>query len=64
MDYGSIQGLSTELKMKLKKVEPATIGHAERIPGMTQAAITAILITMKKIELEAASRQKNKKPSS
>jgi tRNA uridine 5-carboxymethylaminomethyl modification enzyme len=58
MDYGSIQGLSTELKMKLKKVEPATIGQAERIPGMTQAALTAILVFMKKMELERDSLQK------
>ena len=58
MDYGSIQGLSTELKMKLKKVEPATIGQAERIPGMTQAALTAILVFMKRMELERANLQK------
>jgi tRNA uridine 5-carboxymethylaminomethyl modification enzyme len=63
LDYGTIQGLSTELKMKLIKVEPATIGQAERIPGMTQAAITAILITIKKMELEVAARQKNKTSS-
>jgi tRNA uridine 5-carboxymethylaminomethyl modification enzyme len=63
MDYSSVQGLSTELKLKLKKVEPATVGQAERIPGMTQAAITAILITMKKMELEAAAHQRDKTPS-
>jgi tRNA uridine 5-carboxymethylaminomethyl modification enzyme len=57
LDYSSIQGLSTELKMKLKKVEPVTIGQAERIPGMTQAALTAILITMKKIELAASEKK-------
>ena len=51
LDYTSIAGLSNELKMKLGKIEPATIGQAERIPGMTQAAITAILVTMKKLEL-------------
>jgi tRNA uridine 5-carboxymethylaminomethyl modification enzyme len=62
-DYSSIQGLSTELKVKLKKVEPVTIGQAERIPGMTQAAITAILITMKKMELEAAAHQRDKTPT-
>jgi tRNA U34 5-carboxymethylaminomethyl modifying enzyme MnmG/GidA len=36
------------------KVAPATIGQAERIPGMTQAAVTAILVAMKKMEREAA----------
>ena len=64
MDYRSVPGLSNELKMKLTKVEPATIGQAERIPGMTQAAITAILVTMKKMELEASAATKNNTPSS
>ena len=59
MNYGFVPGLSNELKMKLTKVEPATIGQAERIPGMTQAAITAILVTMKKMELEASATKKN-----
>ena len=63
MDYGSVPGLSNELKMKLTKVEPATIGQAERIPGMTKAAVTAILVTMKKMELEASAMKKNNTPS-
>jgi len=50
IDYAAVSGLSSELKMKLMRVEPATIGQAERIPGMTQAAVTAILVTMKKME--------------
>jgi tRNA uridine 5-carboxymethylaminomethyl modification enzyme len=57
MDYGSVPGLSNELKVKLTRVEPATIGQAQRIPGMTQAAITAILVTMKKMELRAAANK-------
>lgn len=52
IDYNAVPGLSNELKGKLAKVEPATIGQAERIPGMTQAAITALLVTMKKMEAE------------
>jgi tRNA uridine 5-carboxymethylaminomethyl modification enzyme len=51
-DYTAVPGLSNELKTKLARVEPVTIGQAERIPGMTQAALTAILITIKKRELE------------
>ena len=58
MIYDCIPGLSTELKMKLIKIEPSTIGQAERIPGMTQAALTAILVFMKKMELERANLQK------
>ncbi len=52
IDYASVPGLSNELKGKLAKVEPATIGQAERIPGMTQAAITALLVVMKKMEAD------------
>jgi tRNA uridine 5-carboxymethylaminomethyl modification enzyme len=59
VDYAAVPGLSNELKMKLIRVEPATIGQAERIPGMTHAAVTAILVFMKKTELERAFLQKN-----
>ena len=53
-DYSAVPGLSNELKTKLARVEPATVGQADRIPGMTQAALTAILIVIKKRELMAA----------
>ncbi|MEW6333443.1 MAG: tRNA uridine-5-carboxymethylaminomethyl(34) synthesis enzyme MnmG [Thermodesulfobacteriota bacterium] len=53
-DYAVVPGLSRELKAKLLRVEPATVGQAERIPGMTQAALTAILIMIKKRDLETA----------
>ncbi|MBC8441860.1 MAG: hypothetical protein H8D87_19510 [Deltaproteobacteria bacterium] len=56
-DYSSVPGLSNELKAKLACVAPVTVGQAERIPGMTQAALTAILIVIKKRELEAATRR-------
>ncbi|MHB8910866.1 MAG: tRNA uridine-5-carboxymethylaminomethyl(34) synthesis enzyme MnmG [Syntrophales bacterium] len=52
-DYLAVPGLSNELKGKLSRIEPSTVGQAERIPGMTQAALTAILIVIKKNELEA-----------
>lgn len=57
IDYDAIPGLSNELRMKFKKVEPATIGQAARIPGMTQAAINAVLVAMKKKELEAEQKK-------
>ena len=53
MNYDDIPGLSNELRMKLKKVGPETVGQAARIPGMTQAAINAVLIAMKRMELES-----------
>jgi tRNA uridine 5-carboxymethylaminomethyl modification enzyme len=53
-DYTSIPGLSNELKGKLARVLPVNIDQAERISGMTEAAITAILIAIKKREMERA----------
>ena len=48
IDYTKIGGLSREIVAKLSKVRPATIGEASRIPGMTPAAITAVLGYIKK----------------
>jgi len=50
-DYNSIPGLSNELKTKLTKIAPTTIGQMERIPGITEGAISAVLIMMKKKEM-------------
>jgi tRNA uridine 5-carboxymethylaminomethyl modification enzyme len=58
IDYQAIPSLSNELKVKLINIEPVTIGQAQRIPGMTQAALTAILIFMKKREWEKAAPEK------
>ena len=48
IDYSKIGSLSREMVQKLSKVKPATIGEASRIPGVTPAAITAILGYIKK----------------
>lgn len=48
IDYDKIGGLSREMVAKLSKVRPSTIGEASRIPGVTPAAITAILGYVKK----------------
>ncbi len=48
VDYSKIGGLSREMVAKLSKVKPSTIGEASRIPGVTPAAITAILGHLKK----------------
>ena len=47
-DYQQIQGLSTELKQKLLTNKPENIGRASRIPGMTPAAISLLLVYLKK----------------
>lgn len=48
IDYSHIGGLSREMVQKLTKVKPSTIGEASRIPGVTPAAIAAILGFIKK----------------
>ena len=50
--FQNISGLSNEVKEKLEKTKPDTIGSASRIEGVTPAAINIILVTMKRQELE------------
>ena len=54
IDYFAIPSLSNELKCKLDAVRPASFGQAQRIPGMTQAALAAVLVYLKKKEMEEA----------
>ena len=54
MDYGGVRGLSNEVREKLSQVRPVTIGQAERIPGMTPAAVSQLLVHLKKQELKCA----------
>lgn len=53
-DYSQVPGLSNELRIKLARVAPATVGQMERIPGMTEGAIGAVLIMLKKREMVSA----------
>ncbi len=48
LDYDDVYGLSNEVRQKLQDVKPATIGQASRIPGMTPAAISLLLLHLKK----------------
>jgi tRNA uridine 5-carboxymethylaminomethyl modification enzyme len=43
LDFGTIPGLSTEMIERLDKARPATIGAASRVPGLTPAALVALL---------------------
>ncbi|UZE96167.1 tRNA uridine-5-carboxymethylaminomethyl(34) synthesis enzyme MnmG [Alkalimarinus alittae] len=47
-DYDNVPGLSNELTSKLKDVRPETIAQASRIPGVTPAAISLLIIYLKK----------------
>jgi tRNA uridine 5-carboxymethylaminomethyl modification enzyme len=48
LDYNGVPGLSNEVSQKLKAQRPETLGQASRIPGMTPAAISLLLIYLKK----------------
>jgi tRNA uridine 5-carboxymethylaminomethyl modification enzyme len=48
IDYCAIKGLSAEVGEKLAKTKPDTIGQASRIPGVTPAAISILLVHLKK----------------
>ena len=48
MDYSGIGGLSNEVKQKLQQAQPETLAQASRIPGVTPAAVSILLIHLKK----------------
>ena len=47
-DYAAVRGLSAEVQQKLERVRPQTIGQAQRIPGMTPAAISLLLVHLER----------------
>jgi tRNA uridine 5-carboxymethylaminomethyl modification enzyme len=47
MDYSAINGLTTEVREKLNRNRPDTLGQASRIPGVTPAAISVLAIALK-----------------
>jgi tRNA uridine 5-carboxymethylaminomethyl modification enzyme len=53
-DYHSVSGLSREIKEKLVKIRPRTLGHASRIPGVTPAAVSLVNVY---IEIQAKRRE-------
>ena len=48
LDYAEIRGLSTEVKQKLSQVRPQNIGQASRISGVTPAAVSLLLVHLKR----------------
>jgi tRNA uridine 5-carboxymethylaminomethyl modification enzyme len=47
-DFSSVIGLSTEVMEKLKKIKPYSLGQASRISGVTPAAISILMVNLKK----------------
>ena len=48
LDYRSVRGLSIEVQQKLNAIKPETIGQAARISGITPAAISLLLVHLKR----------------
>uniref|UniRef100_A0A7C6EB41 tRNA uridine 5-carboxymethylaminomethyl modification enzyme MnmG n=1 Tax=candidate division WOR-3 bacterium TaxID=2052148 RepID=A0A7C6EB41_UNCW3 len=49
LDFNQVAGLSNEVKEKLNKFRPLSLGQAERIPGVTPAAIFALMVFLKRL---------------
>jgi tRNA uridine 5-carboxymethylaminomethyl modification enzyme len=48
LDYAQVAGLSSEVRQKLSQVRPATVGQAARVPGVTPAAVSILLVHLKR----------------
>jgi tRNA uridine 5-carboxymethylaminomethyl modification enzyme len=48
LDYSQVAGLSHEVRQKLAEARPATLGLAGRLPGITPAAVSILLVHLKK----------------
>ena len=59
MDYASVRGLSKEVQQKLAQHRPGTVGQASRIQGVTPAAISLLLVHLKRRALAAESQEKS-----
>jgi len=53
-NYAHVHGLSSEVRQKLENVRPLSIGQAQRIPGMTPAAISLLLVHLERQRRQAA----------
>ena len=56
LDYAALAGLSHEVRQKLSEARPATLGQAARIPGVTPAAVSILLVHLKKRAPRRAAR--------
>ena len=48
MNYFEVNGLSNEARQRLSEVRPETLGQAGRIPGLTPAAVSLLLVHLRK----------------
>jgi tRNA uridine 5-carboxymethylaminomethyl modification enzyme len=52
LDYEHVRGLSSEVREKLIRARPSTVGQAARIPGVTPAAVSLLLIHLKRLSAQ------------
>ena len=58
IDYANVRGLSREVQQKLNQHRPQTLGQASRVQGVTPAAISLLLVHLKRRSLVASAREK------
>jgi len=56
-NYGSVNGLSKEIQGKLEEIRPVSLGQASRIPGITPAAVSLLLVTIEKLKRERGQKR-------
>jgi tRNA uridine 5-carboxymethylaminomethyl modification enzyme len=48
LDYAALAGLSNEVRQALRQVRPRTLGQAARVPGVTPAAVSILLVHLRR----------------
>jgi tRNA uridine 5-carboxymethylaminomethyl modification enzyme len=56
-NYGIINGLSREIQSKLQEIKPTNLGQASRIPGITPAAISLLLVAIERLKRESGQKK-------
>jgi len=56
INYRDVLGLSNEVRQRLSEARPATLGHASRVPGVTPAAISLLIVHLKRRQLAVRSQ--------
>jgi tRNA uridine 5-carboxymethylaminomethyl modification enzyme len=59
MDFGGIQGLRSEARERLARLQPATLGQAARLPGVTPADVFALMVAVERL---ARPRRRDESP--
>jgi tRNA uridine 5-carboxymethylaminomethyl modification enzyme len=59
LDYAQVRGLSNEIRQRLQQVRPETVGQAARVYGVTPAAVSLLLVHLKRIHRGVAAQPAN-----